>query len=365
MKIAIIADPLDNQRAGVHVYVRELVKAIIANPGPHEYILIREKVDPALNIQQVAIPNTRLPIGFASLRLFFLVPLKLRQLGVDVVYEPAHFGPFNLPKRIKRVTMIHDLTPILFPHFHNFHSQLLQKLFLPRILRRTDLIISNSYNTSNDLAKVYPFVANKVAMIHLGVSSRFFPDNRTGFLEAYNIDKPYFLYVGTIEPRKNLLQLLAAYRAFRASSEQQVALVLVGQIGWKNEAFDAALEAHPFRQDIILTGYIDKELLPQAYYHALSLIYPSVYEGFGFPIAEAMACGGAVICPNNSSLPEVGGALARYYPTKDTAALTKLMLEVANSGNPTPSQREAYANWAANFSWATYAEQFNALMAKF
>ncbi|PHI20301.1 hypothetical protein CEQ90_08940 [Lewinellaceae bacterium SD302] len=412
MKIAIIADPLDNQRAGVHVYVRELVKALIANPGPHEYILIRERVDPELDIEQVAIPNTRLPIGFASLRLFFLVPLKLRQLGVDAVYEPAHFGPFNLPRSIKRITMIHDLTPILFPQFHNYHSQLLQKIFLPRILRRTDLVIANSHNTRDDLLKVYPFLqsptssgstqerssfstlsnsaeqpehrtdfgcqsskagkeqeqlpisslTDKVAMIHLGVSDFFRPDDRQDFLEAHGIQHPYFLYVGTIEPRKNLLQLLEAYQQFREGGVAKTLLVLVGQIGWKSKAFDEALSAHPFREDIILTGYIKKEFLPQAYYHALSLIYPSVYEGFGFPIAEAMACGGAVICPDNSSLPEVGGELARYYSTYDTRELSEIMWRVALQGLPTVNRRKAYSAWAARFSWESYAIQFNTIM---
>jgi glycosyltransferase involved in cell wall biosynthesis len=362
MTIAIIADPLDNQRAGVHVYVRELVKALIENPGDHQYILIREKVDPQLPIRQVAIPNVRLPIGFASLRLFFLVPAKLRRLKVDAVFEPAHFGPFNLPSSIRRITMIHDLTPILFPQYHHFHSQLLQRLFLPAILKRADLVISNSSSTQSDLERVYPQTRGKIATIHLGVSDGFFPDSSTDFLTTYGITDPYFLYVGTIEPRKNLLQLLTAYQEFRNRHPACVKLLIVGQMGWKSEAFAQALKTHPFQSDIVLTGYIEKVLLPQAYHHALALVYPSVYEGFGFPIAEAMACGTGVICPNNSSLPEVGGNLARYYPTEDTNGLTEHLISCAREGMPTANQRARYVDWSRQFNWATYARAFNAAM---
>ncbi|MGB3547350.1 MAG: hypothetical protein WBA17_10265, partial [Saprospiraceae bacterium] len=147
MKIAIIADPLDNQRAGIHVYTRELVYALLKYDRKNEYILIRERVDPELDVRQIALPNVRLPIGYASLRLFFIVPHTLRRLGVDAVLEPAHFGPFNLPRRVRRITVIHDLTPLLLSSFHRYHSQLLQKIFLKRILRRASLILSNSRNT--------------------------------------------------------------------------------------------------------------------------------------------------------------------------------------------------------------------------
>lgn len=362
MKIAIIADPLDNQRAGVHVYLRELVNALVTNPGNHEYVLIRERVDPDLPLPQYALPNVRLPIGYASFRLFVLVPRLLIRLGVDAVFEPAHFGPFNLPARIRRITMIHDLTPILFPHFHRWHSQMLQRLFLPGILRRADRVVANSNNTATDLARVYPRTAAKTETILLGVPGGFFPNERTNFLTDQDIDAPYFLYVGTVEPRKNLVLLLEAYAIFRQQTDRRVLLVLVGQLGWKNKNFATSLVNHPFRTDIRLTGFIPKEQLPQAYYHALSLVYPSVYEGFGFPIAEAFACGTGVICPRNSSLPEVGGDLARYYPTHDAAALADCLLEVSASGPPTARQRAAYQDHAATFSWSTYATIFNRML---
>jgi len=161
MKIAIIADPLDNQSAGVHTYTRQLVRSIAEFDTENEYILIREKKDPNLPFEQIAIPNIHLPIGFSAFRLFFIIPLILRFKKIDAVLEPAHFGPFNLPKRIKRITMIHDLTPIIFPQYHRYHSQILQRIFLRRILRKADMILSNSQNTSKDLAYYIEVIPRK------------------------------------------------------------------------------------------------------------------------------------------------------------------------------------------------------------
>lgn len=359
MRIAIIADPLDNQRAGVHVYVRELINELARNPGPHEFILIREKVDPKLDLQQIAVPNIHLPIGYASLRLFFLIPRLIRRLEVDAVFEPAHFGPFNLPKEVMRITMIHDLTPILFPQFHRWHSQLLQRLFLKGILRRANLILSNSRNTERDLHRVYPFTRNKVKTILLGRNESFRADNGSGFRAHFSISSPYFVYVGTVEPRKNLTLLLEAYTLFRKRARARVQCVLVGQAGWKHEDFDQALKAHPYREDIIVTGYVSKEYLLQAYTQSIALIYPSVYEGFGFPILEAFSCGTNVICPDNSSLPEVGGELAYYYSTYNVEGLAEKMVEVYDGGEAVRERAARGPHYAASFSWKAYAERFN------
>ena len=358
MKIAIIADPLDNQSAGVHTYTKQLVQALIEHDTENEYVIIREKKDPNLPLKQIAIPNIRLPIGFASLRLFFIIPLILRFQKVDAVLEPAHFGPFNLPKRIKRITMIHDLTPILFPQFHRFHSQLLQRIFLKRILRRTDLILSNSQYTSKDLIKVFPFTKSKIKTILLGRDPDFQPTSSRVYLERKGIDALYFINTGTIEPRKNLIVLLDAYRLFREKTKAKVNLLIVGKKGWKTEEFYAHLENHPYRKDIILTGYVDKEELIELYSHALALVYPSLYEGFGLPILEALSCGTQVICSNNSSLPEVGGNVTLYFDHEKENELLSHMHSVFQNFENGVDNKEVLLAQAKKFSWKKYALAF-------
>ncbi len=358
MRIAILADPIDNQNAGIHVYTREMVNALIrTNPG-HELILIREKKDPGLiKAEQISVWNTRLPIGFASLRLFLIVPLILYFKKADVVVEPAHFGPFNLPGKIKRVTIIHDLTPIMFPGLHRWHSQILQKIFLRRILNKADVIISNSDNTTKDLCKVYPKNCSKVQRIYPGKSENYIYSNKSGVLEKYKITKPYFLFVGTIEPRKNLTVLLEAFRLYKEKNQNDHILVIAGGKGWKSESFFSALQAHPNKNQICVTGFIENDHLPTLYSQAISFIYPSLYEGFGLPIIEAMSCGTPVIASDNSSLKESGGNLTKYFNAKDPASLSKLMADAIIDGNERKKISINVQEYAQRFNWDEFAKQ--------
>jgi len=363
MRIAILADPIDNQNAGIHVFTKEMVDALIrTNPG-YEILLIREKVDYNLKgVEQVAIWNTRLPIGFASLRLFLIVPFVLHFKKADIVVEPAHFGPFNLLKYIKRVTIIHDLTPILFPDFHRWHSQLLQKIFLKGILNNTDLIIANSDNTANDICKVYPQNCKKVKRIYPGKTAQYKPENKVGVLKKYNITDPYFLFVGTIEPRKNLLILLDAFTIFKTQNKNNVKLVITGGIGWKAEGFTSALNVHSFKDSIHCTGFADAEDLPTLYTQAVALIYPSLYEGFGLPVIEAMSCGTPVITGNNSSLPEAGGDAALYFDASDSAALAVQMEKIFSDKTLRNQLSKKALKHVQKFDWDDFAtEAWNVL----
>ena len=357
MKVAVIADPLDNQNAGVHVYTREMIRSMIAsNPG-HELILIREKKDPELKgVRQIGVWNTRLPIGFASLRLFILIPLILRWKRVDVVIEPAHFGPFNLPGKTKRVTVIHDLTPILFPELHRWHSQLLQRLFLKRIMKNADLIVANSDHTKRDICKYSPNACEKVVRIYPAVAESQM-NLSEGVLERYGVKTPYFLTVGTIEPRKNHLLLLRAFREFRDRAEGRCQLVITGGRGWKSEAFFESLSEHPYREDIIITGFVPDEYLPILYQKALGLVYPSKYEGFGLPVLEAMKWGTIPIVSRNSSLPEVGGESALYLDGRSHNELALLMQRLSKMKDEERIAKiRKLRDHESQFSWKNFGE---------
>lgn len=358
MKIAIIADPLDNQNAGVHIYTKSLVMQLLEQQADYEIILIRQKMDAELKgVEQIVVPNIQLPIGYASLRLFFIIPYILRKKQVDVVIEPAHFGPFNLSARTKRVTVIHDLTPIKFPQHHRWHSQILQRLFLGGILKRADLIITNSKNTSKDLEQYYPITKHKNKAILLGKEAMYQPSPNPAMVKELGIYQPFFLFVGTIEPRKNLLVLLEAYETFCAEEGTHLELVIVGGKGWKSQTFEAALENHPNKQSIRLLGYVKKEVLPVLYTHTKAFIYPSLYEGFGFPVLEAMACGTPVICSNTSSLPEVGGEIAHYFNPDSSNELFDLMKQISKYDE---KERqiilERSLEHASQYSWKKYTD---------
>ncbi|MCF8236756.1 MAG: glycosyltransferase family 4 protein [Saprospiraceae bacterium] len=360
-RIAIIADSIDNQKGGVHVYTRELVKGLLlASPGDLEFLLLREKRDPHLQgMRQIVIPNIRIGLGLAAVRLFLIVPFILWWNRVDAVIEPAHFGPFNLPKRIKRVTVIHDLTPLLFPQYHRFHSQWLQRIFLKRILSKASLIVANSTYTADDIRRFFPFTRGKVASILLGYDPSMQRVEDTAVLKNLEITSPFWLAVGTIEPRKNLVRLLEAYRLFRESHDARVCMVIVGERGWKSEPFFEALEHHPFRADILLTGYVSQHQLTALYSLAIGLVYPSEYEGFGLPVLEAFACGCPVICSNVSSLPEVGGDTAWYVDPLDEKSIAGSMIQLAHLPDRDSIQlRMACLERAAAFGWDIHAREF-------
>ena len=359
MRVVILADPLDNQHAGIHYYTWNLVSQLRKVDSEVDYYILRRKKDELFpEDKQIVVKNYRFP-GYAALRMFWIIPRKLRKLKVDVVVEPAHFGPFNLPKRMKRVTVIHDLTPILFPHLHRFHSQLLQRIFLKGILRRAKLIISNSKNTARDIESYDPTLKNRIISIYLGRDEHITYCEQDDYLKRMFKEKPYFLFAGTIEPRKNLTALLKAYELYRDQSNDAPLLVIAGRQGWKNRVFFKALRKHPFRQDIILTGYLPRHLMAALYSHAIALLLPSLYEGFGLPVVEAMSCGTPCLLSETSSLPEVGGKAALYFNPEDPASIAKSMIKI-NTDEPLRRALSKLAlQQAAKFSWKEYALIFD------
>ncbi len=359
MKIAILADPIDGQYAGIHIYTVELIKALLQYDQKNEYILIRQKKGNEFpGIKQVVIPNLPVYTGFQVLRFFVIFPFLLRWLKVDAVVEPAHFGPFNLPKHIKRITMIHDLTPINYPEYHRYHSQMLQRIFLKGILKKADLILTNSDNTSRDTIAYFPGAANKIKRIYLGKEDLFKPAYNPETQESHQLKKPYYLYTGTIEPRKNLMVLLKAFELFKTSVKASVKLRIVGKKGWKSQPVIEALNKHAFREDIEVSGYVEREELPVLYSNALALVYPSTYEGFGLPVLEAMSCGTPCIISRSSSLPEVGGDAARYFDPSNSDELNSIMMEVFKNKNLRKTMSEASLVQATKFSWKAHAIEF-------
>jgi len=262
------------------------------------------------------------------------------------------------------VTFIHDLTPILFPELHRWQSQFLQNIFLRGILRRTDLIIANSDNTARDIIANYPESASKVHRIYPGRNENFHFSKDAGVLVKHGLSKPYFLFVGTIEPRKNLLVLLEAFRLFKERKSADVQLVIVGGVGWKSKEFFAALEHHPFKADIVRPGFVQTIDLPVIYSSAIAFVYPSKYEGFGLPILEAASCGTPIITANNSSLAEAGGPGALYCRSGDSVALASRLEALHADQDLRDDLSSKCLVHAEQFTWDRFAEEILALLSE-
>ncbi len=359
MRIIILADPLDNQQAGIHYYTRNLVTHLAGIDEHGEYFILRRKKDDLFpSERQIVVKNHSFP-GYSAWRMFVGIPRTLKKLQADVVVEPAHFGPFNLPKKMKRVTVVHDLTPILFPKLHRFHSQFLQKVFLKGIIRRASLIITNSANTSQDLTQYMPEAKQKTSQIYLGRDESMGFSANKSVVRKYTSGNPYILYAGTIEPRKNLNRLLEAFTIFKERSVSDHKLVIAGGKGWKSKSFYEALSGHPFKADIVLTGYIERDTLASLYSQAEAFVFPSLYEGFGLPVVEAMSCGTPCLLSNISSLPEVGGEGAIYFDPADPNEMADAMYRIVHEEGLRKQLSDKAGIQAAKFSWDNYAREFD------
>ncbi len=358
MRIAIIADALDFQYAGIRIYTRELIRALGKVAGDrHEILIVRAFEGKEFeNVRELVLPVLQIP-GYQVYRLNVQIPLALRKLRPDVVIEPRHVGPFNLPRKVLRATVIHDLTWKLFPEYHIWLSQRLQRAIVPWALRKTDLIIANSKHTEQDIRRHYPFTAQKTRTIYPGRESLFTPTKEPGLLEQYHIGQPYFLYLGTLEPRKNLVRLVEAYNLFRSWSSYAHQLVLVGKLGWKAQELLEAIDNSPYRKDIIQTGFVTAAHLPVLYTMAEAFVYPSLYEGFGFPVLEAFCCQTPVLCSDRSSLPEVAGDAALFFDPLKPASIAARLLEIVQSPHLQAELVARGSKRALCFSWEIAARQ--------
>ena len=360
-KILLLARALDSQSAGIHVYVKNLINhlELYGNHDRYEYTIIRvdSKITlPLKKVKQVFFKNKFHLPGYAAFRLFFLVPLYANKNNFDAVVELSHFGPFNLKKKIKRITVIHDLTPILFRKLHSFASSFLQKLFLPGIIKRADLIVSNSKNTENDIKSVYPKSSSKVSTIYLGIESNL-SSKKTNpkTLENYNIKNEFILYLGTIEPRKNLTVLIKGFEIFKDKTKSKIQLVLAGKEGWKNEEFFKILDKSKYKDHITLTGYVKEQDIHTLLSTCKVFIYPSVYEGFGLPVAEALNTNTQVICANNSSLLEFGEEFVSYFDTNDPNSLSNCIEEILIQQK---TKKINLVKLREKYNWESYVSNF-------
>ena len=255
-------------------------------------------------------------------------PRAVKKLSRDVVIEMAHFGPFNIPESASRVTVIHDITPILFPEWHDRMSTVMHKILLPNILKKADYIIVNSQKTQADLIEYSEDAKDKITVSYPSIVSQ----ASKGVLYENTIlkNEKYLLTVGTIEPRKNYVTLLRAFDKL-CTRNNEIKLRIVGYKGWKAEPFFKLLRQSSFQDRIIVEGYTSKERLTSLYHHATAFVFPSLYEGFGLPLLEAMSRNLPIVCSDIPTSREICADAALYFEkTNVDTLITQLVLILEN-----------------------------------
>ena len=283
-------------------------------------------------------------------------PLDQKLPGAELFHATEHLLPYL--RTVPTVLTVHDLVFERYPEYHKAWNYRYLHAAMPLFCERATAIIAISEHTRRDLIERYCVAPSKITVIPEAADPRFVPpqpEQVRAVRARYGLPERYLLAVGTIEPRKNLTRLVDACGPLLAAQATD-ALVLVGSKGWLYEDFFGHLEALPYRDRVILPGFVADEDLPAVYAGATVTVQPSLYEGFGLPVLEAMACGSPVCASNASSLPEVGGDAARYFDPQQVSEMTEVLRSTLRDADARAEMRAAGLERAAQFSWRRTAE---------
>ena len=365
------------QGGGIGRYTRELVRAVVAEAPDHRYTLFSARPPAVLPVPDslpVATNVTHRPAPVDErwlYRLWYRVRLPLAVQTFAGRLDLFHSPDFVLPPvsgRIPTLLTVHDLSFVHYPE--TFPANLVAYLnrVVPWSIDRASHILADSHSTKRDLAAVWNVPGDRVTVLHSGVNERFRPvadpAARAALRARYNLgDRPYILAVGTVQPRKNYEMLVRAFRV--AAAQQPHNLIIAGGTGWLTEGLQAEIARQGLGDRVRMAGFVADDDLPALYSAADLFAFPSLYEGFGLPLLEAMACGVPIISSNASSLPEVvetgGEPAALLLPPQDEGAWAAAMLRLLGDAAARQQLVEAGRAQAARFTWPAAARQLAAL----
>jgi len=357
-------------RAGLGRYAESLARALLAEHGESFTLFYNtdSTIQPLSGLDDV--PVRTVNAGYKRWRMQVwlgqLLGVRFDRLLPDAELYHATEHLLMPLHGIPAVLTVHDLIYRFFPRYHKPRNYIYLNLAMPLFCRRADAIIAVSECTKNDLAKHYHVDPAKITVVYEAAAPRFTPqaeETVAAVRARYRLPERYLLTVCVIEPRKNHAGFLRAFERLY-QEDPDLYWVIGGSQGWLYERFFAQLERSPARDHVILAGYIEDQDLPAVYGGALAFVFPSLYEGFGLPPLEAMACGAPVVSSNASSLPQVCGDAARYFcPHDEEQMLDALRAVLADPGLRLDMRRKGLAQ-AQKFSWQRAAEETWALYQK-
>lgn len=289
-------------------------------------------------------------------------PRVLHHLRADLVHSLAFVGPLWGPN-IPQIVTVHDLSFVRFPETLPPWKARYLTWFTRRSVQRARWVITVSENTRQDVIQHFRVPPERVVSVPNGVESRFRPlpaGEVAAWRQGQRLPERFLLYLGTLQPRKNLEMLVDAYALWRrraALADREIPLVLAGARGWYYERLLARVAVHGLEDHVLFPGYVPSEELPYWYNAATLFLYPSRFEGFGLPVLEAMACGTPVIAAHAASLPEVVGGAGRLVPPDDVAGWAATIGELLEDRTQCRALGEAGTAHARTFSWETTARR--------
>ena len=355
MRIAFDGTTLMPGRTGVGYYTEHLLHHLAQQSGGDtELVVVSNRA-----VDTVVPLPPRVRVSTASVQLPRMVwmqalaPRTLGRLRVDV----AHFtnGMVPLASPVPTVVTIHDMSLTLYPCYHPLRRVLLNRPLVDMAARRANAVITVSQSAKRDIVRLYNLPADRVHVVHEAAAPAFVPVRDQRELDRvrrkYGLADRVILYVGTIEPRKNLTKLIEAFAERHRSGDLAHQLVCVGPYGWLSRDLESQLERLKIADAIRFTGYVPFGDLPVLYSLSEMFVFPSLYEGFGLPVIEAMACGTPVVAGRHSAFGEIADAAIEYPEALEPDALGDVMVALASNRERREELSRLGVERARLFSW--------------
>jgi glycosyltransferase involved in cell wall biosynthesis len=365
MRVLIDCTQISRVKAGVGVYALNLIREITSAAADSRFWLLVQDDDPEMFYQA---DNTalikinagifrRLPCRFLMEQ--FYIPWLCRKHKIDVAHS-LHYS-FPIPyMRARKVVTVHDMTSFITPEHHLRTKLRYFRFFLRASQRRADYILFVSASTQRDYLRMFPRAHKTYRVTALGKGEQFSADSDSRAVDAvlnkYGIVRPYILFVGTIEPRKNLNRLVQAFAAISQEFPRH-SLVIAGKRGWMYDSLFAEVKQKGLETRVLFPGFVDEADKVELLQGADVFVYPSVYEGFGIPVLEALACGTPTITSNVSSMPEVAGDAALLVDPTDADQIKEALLRILRDADLRLQLSAKAIEQARKFDWQTTARE--------
>ena len=365
MRVGIDGKVMALKAGGIGRYALNLLKGMTEILPQHPSIELILYPGPATEVPfslpprvQISLRTPRVSSSF--IRSACLFPVLLPRENLDIFHGLDHRGLPLFHKVCPLILSVHDMITWVHPEFFTWKHRWVVHFMLPRMIQQADRIVTISHASREDIAGFFKIDPEKIVVHYLGCEDHFRPAAPAAIeaiKQKYRLPGDYVLFVGTLEPRKNLILILQALSLLKRRGKWRgLKLAVVGRRGWLYEEIFAKILSWHLEEDVLFLGFVDDRELPTLYSGSLFFIFPSFYEGFGLPVLEAMACGAPVISSNTSSLPEVAGDAAYLVDPRNAEELAWRMETLLESPSEREALRQKGMERAKLFSWSKAAQ---------
>ena len=358
MKVAVDARfVIPENMEGFGNFTYETFKILVQQYPQHQFYFIFDRQTTELfpnqaNVHQIILsPAARHPILW-KWWYNVKIPLFLKKIKAEVFVDMNGFCSLNTS--VPQVLVLHDLGFIHYPEFYKSSHVRFYKRNTPTYIKKAACLATVSKFSADDIVKQYNVNREKVHIVYNGIKSSFQPisqKTKTETKEVFTQGKEYFLYSGAIHPRKNLINLLKAFSIFKKRMKSNMKLVLAGRLAWKNDEFLQLIKTYKYKEDVIITGYVSDEVLINLMGSCYAFVYPSLFEGFGIPVIEAMQMKVPVLTSEKSSMQEITDGSAIYFNPEDFNDIADKMMMIYKDEAQRKTLIENGSVIATNYSW--------------